>query len=183
MRDTPRRVEAIILKADEPSPAGRVYSEKALASAIVAYQERLRDPHGNFGMFNEGDSDFFEPDVNKICMQIKRVEMKDSQVVVEALILDTPAGKKVAEMLRKGQAAFYTTGTGTVKKGAMGLGVVSDFSLSSINVIAASEVPGGQVIKVLDSVCAECFGSGHDADGNVCWVCDGEGVIKVEEKG
>lgn len=127
--------KAQILRADVPNSNRRVYPRLVVEKAYQNYKTcGLR---GQLGMPQNVD---FPISVDNISHVVEKLSLKDDYLIAEIQVLNTPKGKILNDLFENNpeSIAFRTAGTGNVKAREDDCFVISDFILTGIHAVLAS---------------------------------------------
>lgn len=118
---------AEFVQANTPTSAGLIYSTSLL--------EKLCKENDNVPGFLNNPADLllgdFKYDLSSISHQVKNLRLIDGLLMGDVLILDTPMGKLLGQVVSSGAGAFKLSGMGSVINGI----VEDDYKLLSINYV------------------------------------------------
>jgi hypothetical protein len=120
------KITATVLAIDRPDRNGRVYTRE-IAEAIVQHIERKKV----FGELGCPSGDMYI-ELGNVSHVIEAAEIVDGTVQTNIKVLDTPAGRALAELMKNDASIrFRPRGTGRL----IGDGKIADYSLISIDAI------------------------------------------------
>lgn len=129
-------VTVTILECDKPNLNGRVYPREAVEKMIADVQTKpgmMGRVFGTIGM-PKGSS----LDITEISHSVSNLRiMEDGRVMGDMMVLDTPKGKVLKELLspENHSYSFRTAGIGQIKE-ENGVKVVHDYRLISISAVS-----------------------------------------------
>jgi len=129
------KLEGNILHFDQKNLNGRTYTKK-VSEEIVEQYNNIRGEDGVFfGELGTGSDGVNLMNVSHDVVSLK-INEKNKTIEGTLLILDTPAGKKVLEMMKSNQfeLSCRPRGTGTVNE----KGEIEDFKIVSFDLIPTS---------------------------------------------
>lgn len=92
-KEKKRIVLTAVIPLDTPTPSGRVYAKAGMEKAVKDYLDR----HKGKAMLGELNPDhkhsYFVTRLINVSHQITKLEVKDSSLFCQVLLLDTPVGK------------------------------------------------------------------------------------------
>lgn len=119
-----KSVKAEVLKLNEPTEVGRIYTtdciEKALADPLL--NERL-EQRVLFGVITPDDI----YDLSNYSHVITNLNIEDNKLMATLDILDTPKGRRLVEALNAGNVGFSVRGQGNVENN-----IATDYELESV---------------------------------------------------
>lgn len=129
--EKPKPLIAKIADVDRPNRNGRIYPRELWEKAIKEVNdERQGRVFGHIGMPSG-----LAVELENVSHIVGHLRIDGDEVLGEVVVMATPKGKelqKLMEQVKEGKLQFRTAGSGTVGPD----GVISDFHLTSINLVA-----------------------------------------------
>jgi hypothetical protein len=120
-----------VMTADAPNVNGLTYPREVLEKAVADVQERVE----NGQMLGELNSTGYSAKLGDVSHQVTSLKMEGDKVVAEVLILDTPAGKILQELVDRGEnPTLKAPKLSPVGKGDVNDKIISNYSIGSIHV-------------------------------------------------
>ncbi len=117
-----------ILKADVPNANGRIYPRATVEQMVKQCKANQNRIFGTIGM-PEGNT----LDIAEISHSVNNLRItEDGDLVGDVMVLDTPKGEVMKELLTQRTYDFRTAGIGKIDEN----GVVSDIQLISISMVS-----------------------------------------------
>jgi hypothetical protein len=117
-----------ILKCDEPNANGRIYPREVVEKMVEQCEANQNRIFGTVGM-PEGTS----LDISKISHTVNNLRITEGgDLIGDVMVLSTPQGKVMQELLEVGKYDYRTAGIGKIDEN----GVVSDYRLISISMVS-----------------------------------------------
>lgn len=119
-----KTVKAEVLKLNEPTKAGRIYTTECIKNALEdpILKERL-EQQLLFGTFNTNNSN----DIVNTSHAVSEFDIIDNSLVAHIDVLDTPNGRLLSDLLDNHLVAFSVRGQGNVENN-----VVTGYELDSV---------------------------------------------------
>ena len=144
-------IDGIFMQAEQVNRNRRIYPKKVLESAVNKYVADYVNKGRAVGELNHPDG----PTINldKVSHRITELQWNGNDVVVKALILDTPMGKIVKGLLEGGcQLGVSSRGMGTVASRNGQTFVNDDFVLSTVDIVQDPSAPSAFVNGIMEGV-------------------------------
>ena len=117
-----------ILKADVPNANGRIYPRETVEQMVEQCAKNQNRIFGTIGM-PEGTA----LDISKVSHTVNNLRITEGgDLIGDVMVLATPQGKVMEELLAHGTYDYRTAGIGKVDEN----GVVSDYRLISISLVS-----------------------------------------------
>lgn len=119
-----KSVKAEVLKLNEPTKAGRVYTTECIKNALEdpILKERL-EQHMFLGTLDTNDSN----DILNTSHAVSELNIIDNSLVTHIDVLDTPNGRLLSNLMDNHIVAFSVRGQGKVEDN-----IVTDYELESV---------------------------------------------------
>lgn len=140
-RSGPLRIRGIFQRADEANNNGRVYPRPVLDKQVKALTEAISERR----LVGELDHPTYDMvKLSNASHLITGLRLEGSEVIGEAEILPTPAGKVVEGLIRGGvKIGISSRGMGTLSEGRDGVKTVNeDFKLLTFDIVADPSTRG-----------------------------------------
>lgn len=169
-------IEGPFLMAEAVNRNGRFYSKEVLEESVANYVRDYINERRATGELNHPEYPF--PDPKKAAIMIEKLEWKGNNVIGKALVLNTPDGLIIQELLNANfKLGVSTRGLGDTKKRPDGASAVTKFAMGAIDAV---DLPSGQVCYV-----DQINESVNWVNRNGIWVKENATVIteEAEKKG
>jgi hypothetical protein len=134
----PKRVtrKVLVLDLDTPTTNGRVYPAAVMEKAVTEYGKHVAEGR-TFGCLWSKDDAENRPELRlaDVSHVIKSVAVEGQSVVAVIEVLKTPKGAELKKLLLSNRAVFFTSGIGTVVERTDGTKLITDFTLTGIDII------------------------------------------------
>lgn len=139
-------LSGIFMQADRKNHNQRVYPLSEIASAVDSVNKIISEGHTVYGELNHPDN--LTIDLNNVSHIITEMRMDGANAIGKAKILDTPKGQIVKAILNGGgKLGVSSRGSGNVNEG-----VVSGFSLVTVDIVATPSAPDAYPNHVMESL-------------------------------
>ena len=143
-------VQGIFMQADKVNKNGRAYSKKILEGAVSKYvTEQVRTGRA-VGELNHPSG----PTINldKVSHRIVDLQWEGNNVKGKALVLDTPMGKIVKNLIEGGvQLGVSSRGMGTLERQQGFMAVKPDFALCTVDIVQDPSASEAFVNGIMES--------------------------------
>mgnify|MGYP000887680975 CR=1 FL=1 len=130
-------LSGIVMQADVQNRNGRIYPLSEMTVAVKAMNESIKEYGGVFGELDH-PADRIGINLDRVSHVITEVYMDGSNVMGKMKLLDTPVGLIAKELAKSGvRYGVSSRGTGVVSEG-----MVSNFSLQTIDLVATPSAQG-----------------------------------------
>lgn len=137
-------IEGPFLMAEAVNRNGRFYSRRVLEESVDSYIRDYINERRATGELNHPEYPF--PDPKKAAIMIEKLEWQGNNVIGKALVLNTPDGLIIQELLSANfKLGVSTRGLGDTKKRPDGASDVTKFAMGAIDAV---DLPSGQVCYV-----------------------------------
>lgn len=122
-----KTLKAEVLKLNEPTATGRVYTTDCITDALEdpILKERL-DQHMLFGTISPDDY----WDMKNISHAVSGFELEDNKLMADIDVLDTPQGRTLSILIDNNVIGFSLCGEGNVEDN-----IVTDFTIDSVTAV------------------------------------------------
>lgn len=130
-------LSGIVMQADVQNRNGRIYPLSEMTIAVKNMNESIKEYGGVFGELDH-PADRIGINLDRVSHVITEVYMDGSNVMGKMKLLDTPVGLIAKELAKSGvRYGVSSRGTGVVSEG-----MVSNFSLQTIDLVATPSAQG-----------------------------------------
>lgn len=130
-------LSGIVMQADIQNRNGRIYPLAEMTAAVNSMRQSIKEYGGVFGELDH-PADRISINLDRVSHVITEVYMDGSNVMGKMKILDTPVGLIAKELAKSGvRYGVSSRGTGVVSEG-----MVSNFSLQTIDLVATPSAHG-----------------------------------------
>lgn len=130
-------LSGIVMQADVQNRNGRIYPLSEMNAAVSSMNQSIKEYGGVFGELDH-PADRISINLDRVSHVITEVYMDGSNVIGKMKILDTPVGLIAKELAKSGvRYGVSSRGTGVVSEG-----MVSNFSLQTIDLVATPSAQG-----------------------------------------
>lgn len=130
-------LSGIVMQADVQNRNGRIYPLAEMTAAVNSMRQSIKEYGGVFGELDH-PADRISINLDRVSHVITEVYMDGSNVMGKMKILDTPVGLIAKELAKSGvRYGVSSRGTGVVSEG-----MVSNFSLQTIDLVATPSAQG-----------------------------------------
>lgn len=95
MSEKKKEIVCHLIKVDEPTQNGRIYSKEALESAVEQFNKASKRDTCFVVKDQPSDSRIL---LTNVAGKIHNTELRDGQLVAQVELLDTPAGQSIQDM-------------------------------------------------------------------------------------
>ena len=144
-------IAGVFAQSDKKNRNGRIYPRPIMEKAVSKYVDEQVSKDRAVGELNHPEG----PTVNldKVSHKITNLEMKGSDVVGRAQILDTPNGKIVQGLLDGGvKLGVSTRGMGSLAQQGGVMVVKDDYLLNTVDIVQDPSAPGAFVNGIMEGV-------------------------------
>ena len=150
-RDGKKRhvIEGVFMQANKQNRNKRIYEGKVLRKAVDEYVDTQVKTGRAVGELNHPEG----PSINldKVSHRILSLEWQGDDVIGKALVLDTPMGKIVQNLLEGGvQLGVSSRGMGSLIQKEGVAHVASDFVLSTVDIVQDPSAPNAFVNGIME---------------------------------
>jgi hypothetical protein len=139
-------LSGIFMQADKKNHNQRVYPLAEIASAVNSVNQTISEGHTVYGELNHPDN--LTIDLNNVSHIITEMRMDGTNAIGKAKIMNTPKGQIVKAILEAGgKLGVSSRGSGNVNEG-----VVSGFSLVTVDIVATPSAPDAYPNHVMESL-------------------------------
>jgi hypothetical protein len=139
-------LSGIFMQADKINHNQRRYPLSEIAAAVSTVNQIITEGHTVYGELNHPDN--LTIDLNNVSHIITEMRMDGANAVGKAKIMNTPKGQIVKAILEAGgKLGVSSRGSGNVVEG-----VVSGFSLVTIDIVATPSAPDAYPNHVMESL-------------------------------
>jgi hypothetical protein len=139
-------LSGIFMQADKKNHNQRVYPLSEIAAAVHSVNQIITEGHTVYGELNHPDN--LTIDLNNVSHIITEMRMEGSNAIGKAKIMNTPKGQIVKAILEAGgKLGVSSRGSGNVVEG-----VVSGFSLVTVDIVATPSAPDAYPNHVMESI-------------------------------
>lgn len=129
-----KSISQVVLKADSSNKNGNIYPKKVLEQAISDFKSK-NGLLGQLGMF--GCDKVSLKDASHFTTDLR---LEDNCLVADIEILETPAGKRLGDMVKNNEVVFRIAGTTTsIEKTENATYIINDIKLTAINAVWSGE--------------------------------------------
>ena len=124
-----------IIKADVPNKNNRVYPRSVLEKVIEDFDNKS----GTLGQLGMPDCSLDGPSsirLDEASHIVKNLRMQDDKLICDIQILDTPAGKKLCDLV---DGKFRLQGIGSVEDKDGSYVIQDDYKLMSVNALSSEK--------------------------------------------
>jgi hypothetical protein len=140
-------LSGIVMQADIQNRNGRIYPLAEMTAAVNSMRQSIQEYGGVFGELDH-PADRISINLDRVSHVITEVYMDGSNVMGKMKILDTPVGLIAKELAKSGvRYGVSSRGTGVVSEG-----MVSNFSLQTIDLVATPSAMGAYPSTVYESL-------------------------------
>ena len=140
-------LSGIVMQADIQNRNGRIYPLAEMTAAVNSMRQSIQEYGGVFGELDH-PADRISINLDRVSHVITEVYMDGSNVMGKMKILDTPVGLIAKELAKSGvRYGVSSRGTGVVSEG-----MVSNFSLQTIELVATPSAMGAYPSTVYESL-------------------------------
>jgi hypothetical protein len=143
-------IQGPFLMADKPNRNNRIYPRDQMIEEVNRYSREMIENKRATGELNHPTT----PEVNleRACHIVTELKQNDNIFEGKSKILSTPMGQVVRSLILDGvKLGVSSRALGRVNNNRSGVGVVSDFRLVAIDVVADPSVPTAFVNGILES--------------------------------
>lgn len=139
-------LSGIFMQADRKNHNSRIYPLSEIAAAVHSVNQTISEGHTVYGELNHPDN--LTIDLNNVSHIITEMRMDGSNAIGKAKIMNTPKGQIVKAILEAGgKLGVSSRGSGNVVEG-----VVSGFSLVTVDIVATPSAPDAYPNHVMESI-------------------------------
>lgn len=145
------KIKGVFMEADVLNGNRRVYPKSVMEGAVRTYLNTYVDRNRGVGELNHPDS----PKINldKVSHRTTRLWWEGNKVMGEAIILDTPMGKIVKQLMDGGcQLGVSSRGTGSVISRRGRSEVSDDFRIKAIDIVQDPSAPTAFVDGIMEGI-------------------------------
>ena len=144
-------IEGIFIQAEIENHNKRIYPKEVMDKAIERYNREQITSSRAVGELNHPDSIFVNLD--KVSHRILSLEWDGNDVYGSAVVLDTPCGEIVKQLIDGGvQLGVSSRGVGSLRQMTGGIQrVEDDFELRAIDVVQNPSAPDSYVTAIMES--------------------------------
>ncbi len=130
-------LSGVVMQADVQNRNGRIYPLSEMNAAVNSMRQSIKEYGGVFGELDH-PADRISINLDRVSHVITEVYMDGPNVMGKMKILDTPVGLIAKELAKSGvRYGVSSRGTGVVSEG-----MVSNFSLQTIDLVATPSAQG-----------------------------------------
>lgn len=142
-------LSGIFMQADLKNGNGRVYPLSEINAAVAGVNKRIAENLTVYGELNHPDN--LQIDLNNVSHIITEMKMDGSNAMGKAKILNTPKGQIVKAIIEGGgKLGVSSRGSGNVSEG-----MVSGFSLVTVDIVAQPSAPNAYPNHVMEALAAD----------------------------
>jgi len=144
-------IEGVFMQAGVENRNRRIYSESVLHSAVDKYITEQVQTNRAVGELNHPAT----PSINldKVSHRITELRWEGNDVIGKALVLDTPMGKIVKNLIEGGvKLGVSSRGMGSVSRNGATSHVDSGFLLSTVDIVQDPSAPSAFVNGIMEGV-------------------------------
>lgn len=140
-------LSGIVMQANIQNRNGRIYPLDEMTNAVNSMRQSIKEYGGVFGELDH-PADRISINLDRVSHVITEVYMDGNNVMGKMKILDTPTGLIAKEIAKSGvRYGVSSRGTGVVSEG-----IVSNFSLQTIDLVATPSAQGAYPSTVYESL-------------------------------
>lgn len=140
-------LSGIVMQADIQNRNGRIYPLAEMTAAVNSMRQSIQEYGGVFGELDH-PADRISINLDRVSHVITEVYMDGSNVMGKMKILDTPVGLIAKELAKSGvRYGVSSRGTGVVSEG-----MVSNFSLQTIDLVATPSAQGAYPTTMFEAL-------------------------------